>query len=59
MPAYWDQVFARHGLQDLKPKSTPLPNGIVLTLDQSPKTEEDKIFMRDKPYSELLGALQF
>ncbi|KAJ3719239.1 hypothetical protein C8R42DRAFT_584808, partial [Lentinula raphanica] len=59
MPAYWDQVLTRHGLQDLKPKSTPLPTGIVLSIDQGPKNDEDRAFMRDKPYAELLGALQF
>ncbi|KAJ3764894.1 hypothetical protein FB446DRAFT_656019, partial [Lentinula raphanica] len=59
MPAYWDQVFARHGLQFLKPKSTPLPTGIVLSTDQAPQNDEDRAFMKDKPYSELLGALQF
>ncbi|KAJ3833042.1 hypothetical protein F5878DRAFT_547248, partial [Lentinula raphanica] len=59
MPAYWDQVFVRHGLQDLKPKSTPMAPGVVLSVEQGPTTDEDRLFMKDKPYSELLGAIQF
>ncbi|KAJ3729372.1 hypothetical protein C8R42DRAFT_570460, partial [Lentinula raphanica] len=59
MPAYWEQVFARHGLQDLKPKATPMAPGVVLTVDQAPKTDEDRVFMNDKPYAEILGAIQF
>jgi hypothetical protein len=59
MPAYWDQLFARFGLQDLKPKATPYPPGLKLTKDQSPKTDADRHYMKDKPYGELLGGIQF
>ncbi|KAJ3979418.1 hypothetical protein F5890DRAFT_1373443, partial [Lentinula detonsa] len=52
-------VFEKHGLQDLKPKATPMAPGVVLSVDQAPKTEEDHIYMKDKPYAELLGAIQF
>ncbi|KAJ3964184.1 hypothetical protein EV361DRAFT_812481, partial [Lentinula raphanica] len=59
MPAYWDQLLTRYGMHELKPKATPLPNGIVLSIDQSPKTDEDREYMRDKPYAEILGGIQF
>jgi hypothetical protein len=59
MPAYWDQLLTKFGLQDLKPKPTPYPPGLVLSKEQSPKMEEDWHFMRDKPYRELLGGIQF
>lgn len=59
MPAYWDQLFAWFGLQDLKPKATPYPPGLKLTRDMSPKSDADRFFMEDKPFTELLGGIQF
>ncbi|KAJ3831540.1 hypothetical protein F5878DRAFT_509525, partial [Lentinula raphanica] len=52
-------LLVKYGFHELKPKSTPLPNGVILTLDQSPKTDEDRDFMKDKPYAEILGGVQF
>ncbi|KAF8823454.1 hypothetical protein HHX47_DHR10000197 [Lentinula edodes] len=59
MPAYWNNLLSHHGLQDMKPKSTPLPNGAVLSMGTSPPSTEDIEFMREKPYQEILGAVQF
>jgi hypothetical protein len=44
---------------DCNNKSTPLPLGIVLSKDQSPKSQEDHIFMADKPYREVLGLIMY
>ncbi|KAJ3979464.1 hypothetical protein F5890DRAFT_1373821, partial [Lentinula detonsa] len=52
-------LFEKYGLQDLKPKATPLAPGIVLTLEQGPKTAEEHEYMKDKPYSGLLSSIQF
>ena len=37
----------------------PLPTGIVLTQDMAPITAEDRAFMADKPYQELLGSIMY
>ncbi|KAJ3964732.1 hypothetical protein EV361DRAFT_775370, partial [Lentinula raphanica] len=50
MEAYFDRVFTKFGMDNLKPKSTPLPPGIALSVDQSPQNDEDRAFMRNKPY---------
>ena len=41
---------------DCNPKSTPVPPGISLSKSYSPNTEEDKHYMKDKPYHEALGS---
>jgi hypothetical protein len=38
MEAYWDRLLIRYNLQDLKPKSTPLPSSIQLSITQAPHT---------------------
>jgi hypothetical protein len=59
MEAYWDRLLARYHFDDLKPKSTPFPAGISLSANQSPRTEEDTYFMKDKRYAEILDGIQF
>ena len=54
--AYLQRVLERFGMTDCNPKSTPLPPGISLSEDDSPKTDEDYHFMKDKPYREALGS---
>ena len=38
---------------------TPLPVGIVLDNNMSPKTDSEKQAMADKPYRSLLGAVMW
>ena len=57
--AYLERVLKRFGMSDSNTKPTPLPLGIVLTKDQSPKSQEDRIFMADKPYREVLGSIMY
>lgn len=59
MQAYFDRLFAKHGMDRLKPASTPFPPGLVLSSAQSLKSDNDTFFMRDKPYAKIIGALQF
>lgn len=54
--AYLQRVLERFGMQDCNAKSTPLPTGIILSESDSPKTEEDRHYMKDKPYREALGS---
>ena len=37
----------------------PLPTGINLSILNLPQTEEDCIFMKDKPYNEVLGLIMW
>jgi hypothetical protein len=46
-------------MADCNMKLTPLPLGVILTKDQSPKTQEDHIFMADKLYQEVLGSIMY
>ena len=54
--AYLQRVLERFGMVNCNPKSTPLPPGISLSESDSPNTEEDKHYMKDKPYCEALGS---
>jgi hypothetical protein len=46
-------------MMDCNSKPTPLPLGIVLSKDQSPKSQEDRKLMADKPYREVLGSIMY
>lgn len=59
MKAYFNRFFAKYHIKHLKSASTPFPPGIALSSADSPKSSEDKYFMSDKPYAEMVGALQF
>jgi hypothetical protein len=59
MEAYWDRLLSKYHFDDLKPKSTPFPASVSLSVDQSPKTDDDTYFMQDKKYAEILGGIQF
>ena len=54
--AYLQRVLEHFGMADCNPKSTPLPPGIALSESDSPRTDKDRHFMMDKPYSEALGS---
>ena len=54
-----EHVLDHFGMADCNPRGTPLPTGIVLTRDMAPITAEDRAFMADKPYQELLGSIMY
>lgn len=56
---YWEHVLNRFGLENVTPRNTPLPTGIVLTNDMSPKTDSEKREMSDKPYRSILGSVMW
>lgn len=56
---YAKRVLKRFGYENCKPKYTPLPTGAVLELSQCPSTDEEREYMKDKPYHELLGCLMW
>lgn len=57
--AYLIRVLERFNMTNCNPRYTPLPSGIVLTNDMSPKNEAERAFMSNKPYRQLLGALMW
>ena len=56
---YWEHVINRLGLEHITPRNAPLPAGIVLDSNMSPKTESEKKEMGDKPYRSVLGAVMW
>ncbi|KIK51726.1 hypothetical protein GYMLUDRAFT_181064 [Collybiopsis luxurians FD-317 M1] len=53
MAAYIDRLLDKRGFKNLSPKATPFLPGLSLSLTQSPKTDNEKEFMRNKPYPNL------
>ena len=56
---YWEHVLNRFDLTHVTPRNTPLPVGIVLDSDMSPKTESEREEMKDKPYRAILGSVMW
>ena len=57
--AYIDSILRRYHLDDLKPLSTPMDTQIRLSSEQSPKSTAEFTAMRDMPYREAVGALNW
>lgn len=57
--AYLERVLKHFGMTDCNSKPTPLPLGVVLSKDQGPKSQEDRILMADKPYREVLVSIMY
>ena len=56
---YWEHVLNRFDLVDVPPRNTPLPVGLVLDQNMSPKTESERKEMGDKPYRPVLGSVMW
>ncbi|EDR06651.1 retrovirus-related pol polyprotein [Laccaria bicolor S238N-H82] len=54
--AYIRRILERFGMLHCNAKPTPLPSGITLSESDCPKTDEDRHYMKDKPYREALGS---
>ncbi|GBE80058.1 hypothetical protein SCP_0212610 [Sparassis crispa] len=57
--AYIDSIIACYGFSDAKPLSQPMDPHVRLFVDQCPVSTAEYATMRDKPYLEALGALQY
>jgi hypothetical protein len=57
--AYIDSILNHYNLDELKPLSTPMDPAVCLTNDQSPANAAEHAIMRDKPYREAVGALNW
>jgi hypothetical protein len=56
---YLERILQRFGMADCNPKYTPLPVGVDLSLKDCASTDEDRHFMADKPYREVLGSIMW
>ena len=57
--AYIKSILEKFGFENLRPYAVPIdPNTKLLTAD-SPKTAQDFMAMRDKPYCETVGSAQY
>jgi hypothetical protein len=57
--AYTERVLERFKMSDAKPRSTPLPYGLTLSIDDMPQSEEEIREMKQIPYREALGSLMW
>ncbi|GBE88222.1 hypothetical protein SCP_1300360 [Sparassis crispa] len=57
--AYIESIVARYGFSDAKSLSQPMDPHVKLSIDQCPVSTAEYAAMRDKPYLEALGALQY
>ena len=57
--AYIDSILRRYNLTDLKPLSTPMDVQAKLTSEQAPASAAEFAAMRDVPYREAVGALNW
>ena len=56
---YWEHVINRFKLESVTPRNTPLPTGIILNSNMSPKTDSEKKEISDKPYRSILGSVMW
>ena len=56
---YWEHVINRFDLAHVTPRNVPLPVGLILENNMSPKTESEKQQMLDKQYRPILGSIMW
>ena len=56
---YWELVLNWFSLKHITPRNTPLPPGIILDSNMSPKTVSKKEIMDNKPYRSVLGSVMW
>lgn len=59
MESYFDHLLTKHNFEELKPKSTPFPPGLVLFSLFKARKIDCLWWSMDKPYREIVGALLF
>ena len=57
--AYIDSILRRYGLDGLKSLSTPMDTQVHLSTEQAPASAANFALMRDVPYCEAVGALNW
>ena len=56
---YWEYVVNRFELGHITPRNIPLPTGIILDNNMSPKTDSERKLMDGKPYQSILGTIMW
>ena len=56
---YWEHIINQFNLEHITPRNTPLPTGINLDSNMSPKTESEKRAMNNKLYRSILGSVMW
>ncbi|BBH08689.1 transposable element gene [Prunus dulcis] len=56
---YVERILKRFNMENCTGCDVPMSKGDKLSSDQSPKTEQEKNGMRDKPYESLVGSLMY
>uniref|UniRef100_A0A2N9HDQ7 Reverse transcriptase Ty1/copia-type domain-containing protein n=1 Tax=Fagus sylvatica TaxID=28930 RepID=A0A2N9HDQ7_FAGSY len=56
---YVKKILSRFSMDKAKPISTPLGSHFRLTMDQSPKTEQEQAYMSKVSYTSAIGSLMY
>ena len=56
---YIDKVLERFSMQNSKKGLLPFRDGVPLSDDQRPKTQEEVDMMRQVPYASVMGSLMY
>lgn len=56
---YIIKILYKFNITNAKPSATPFISGLKLSKKLSPQTEEDKENMKNVPYREFIGSLQY
>lgn len=54
-----EEIIQKFNMEECKPALTPLNSSIKLTKEMSPKNEEERKKMLNKPYRSLVGSLMY
>ena len=57
--SYIDKVLKKFTIQHSKKGGQPSRTGITLSLDDCPKTSEDKVYMEKVPYTSAVRSLMY
>jgi len=57
--AYIKSILEKYGFEGIKPYAAPMDPNCKLSTTDSPKTATEFAVMRDKPYRECVGSLQY
>jgi len=56
---YYDELLERYGMSNCNAANTPAEPGRVYSSRDAPISDEDKFYMKDKPYSNLVCSLLY
>jgi len=56
---YVDELLAKFNMEDAKTASTPIESNIKITRDMDPNSEGEREEMKNRPYRELIGGLNY